>query len=586
MKREDFVGQNLYICRSGHQERKTVKVRRRLVIVSIVLCVVALFGLVGLQVYLLQIAFTQKEEAFRRTVTTALASIVVRLESGEAVATAFGEDTTGVRKNKAYVNVNLDTSNIPGEKGKTVEAASPFVVSGNRVLYSVSTPQQVTVKVFDLLGREDTMIVDTLKRVGEHIPLLDSTKYGKGQFVYSYATDSTTMMVRVVNGLPGSMVTSGPTGLRKLNMVRGVFDRMLLREHQPIERRLNPALLDSAVAVGLKEAGLTLPYAYAVSGESADSLRFVSAREYQPDLKSSPFRMRLFPGDMFAPQNQLVLFFPHRAAFLLTEVAPLFGLTVLFVLVILFFFVVAVRTIFRQKRFAGLMTDFMNNMTHEFKTPISTIQLAGEAIARPDVLTDRKKVLRYNDVILDENARMRRQVEKILQMAVLEEGDFELNLVPLDMHDVIRKAVDNIILQVEAKKGTIDCHLDASACTVSGDPVHASNIIHNLLDNANKYSPDAPHITVTTTDDGGELLIRISDRGIGMKADDVKRVFEKYYRVSSGNVHDVKGFGLGLSYVKLMVTALKGTIGIRSVPGNGTDVDLRFPLHPVQPGTM
>lgn len=560
---------------------KAVKRKHIIIVASIVLSAFSLLGLFGLQVFLLQIAVEQKEEAFHRTVIAALASITARLESGEAVASVFTVDTTatGPRRNRTIVSVNVD-GKLEGGKHSTTGPAPPFTVSGNRVFYSESTPKQVTVKVFDVLGREDTVIIDTLTHAGEHVASLDSAKYSRGQYFYSYSTDSTSMVMRVVNGLPGGVVTSVGSGERKLQLVQGIFDRLVLKEHQPLEGRLNTLLLDSAIAVGLKDAGIALPYAYGVSVGRRDSLKFLNKPEYRRELVTSPFRMRLFPGEMFAPSNELIVFFPNRAVFLLGEMAPLLSLTLLFVLIIVFFFVFAIRTIFRQKRFVGLMADFINNMTHEFKTPISTIQLASEAMMRPDVLGDRKKVLRYNGVIQDENARMRRQVEKILQMAVLEEGDYELNLVPLDLHDLVRKAVENIILQVEARQGTIECRLGAQRSVITGDPVHVTNIVHNLLDNANKYSHGAPRIEIITRNEGDRLIVQIKDAGIGMKEEDVKKVFDKYYRVSSGNLHDVKGFGLGLSYVKLMVTALQGTVGITSEYGKGTTVQMDFPLRP------
>jgi two-component system phosphate regulon sensor histidine kinase PhoR len=264
--------------------------------------------------------------------------------------------------------------------------------------------------------------------------------------------------------------------------------------------------------------------------------------------------------------------------FLLRSMSPLLGATVLFMAGIVFAFSYSLRTIFKQKNISDALIEFINNMTHEFKTPISTIALASEAIARPDILQNGDKVLRYNEIIHDENARMKQQAEKILQMAVLEEGDYELHLVPLDAHEVIRKAVESIALQVERKGGQISCRLDAKASIVNADAVHMANIIHNLLDNANKYSPGEPRIEISTANTDGLLRIQVQDNGIGMNEDDARRAFDKYFRVATGNQHDVKGFGLGLSYVKLMVEAHKGSIRLKSAPGAGTTVELYFPV--------
>jgi two-component system phosphate regulon sensor histidine kinase PhoR len=244
---------------------------------------------------------------------------------------------------------------------------------------------------------------------------------------------------------------------------------------------------------------------------------------------------------------------------------------------IIFCFGYTIRTILRQKEFAVRLTDFINTMTHEFKTPISTIALANEAMIRPEVVRSNTKLRRYNKVIGDENRRMRNQVEKILQMATLEEGEHEFNKVRLDLHEIIQNAVDNIEVQIEARKGNVKVVLNAQQSIVQGDAVHIENVIYNLLDNANKYSANKPNISVSTLNVGGSLVVVVADRGLGIAREHIDKVFDKYYRVPTGNLHDVKGFGLGLSYVKLILEAHGGRVAIKSEPGKGTMVELRFP---------
>jgi two-component system phosphate regulon sensor histidine kinase PhoR len=288
--------------------------------------------------------------------------------------------------------------------------------------------------------------------------------------------------------------------------------------------------------------------------------------------------VRLFPADIFSPPHDLVLYFPTRSAFLLQQIGLQLAATIVFMLIIVVSFVYTLRTIVEQKRIAHLMTDFINNMTHEFKTPLSTVALAVEAILRPDVIARREKIRRYSGIIMDENGRMRKQVDKILQMAVLERGEYELHMTLLDAHVILNSAIEGIALQVEQRKGTVTCSFEARSSVVHADPLHLTNVINNLLDNANKYSPDAPRILVSTQNVDGKLVIRITDNGIGIQAEDVPKVFDKYYRVPTGNVHNVKGFGLGLSYVKLLVTAMGGEVGITSRYGEGTTAEVRMPL--------
>jgi len=289
------------------------------------------------------------------------------------------------------------------------------------------------------------------------------------------------------------------------------------------------------------------------------------------------FRTRLFPSDRLSARSELAVFFPERSVYLWKQMSMLVLTNLLFIAVIVAVFTYTVRVMLSQKRFAVRIVDFINNMTHEFKTPISTVALACEAIMRPDVIQQPERIGKYGRMILDENQRMRNQVEKILQMAVIEEGDYELKLSEVDLHQIIRKAIDGISLQIENRKGKLVGNLNASNAMISGDNLHLTNIINNLLDNAIKYSPDAPEIEVSTANATSELVITISDKGMGISEADQKLIFEKYYRVHSGNVHNVKGFGLGLSYVKMMVGAQHGTIRLESSPGAGTKIELRFP---------
>jgi two-component system phosphate regulon sensor histidine kinase PhoR len=236
--------------------------------------------------------------------------------------------------------------------------------------------------------------------------------------------------------------------------------------------------------------------------------------------------------------------------------------------------------LFRQQRTAGLMVDFINNMTHEFKTPISTVALASEAIGRPDVEVRKGKIRQYNRMIAEESTRMRGQVERILQMAQLEEGEVELKFADLDLHELLRNVADTFRLQVEAREGGIQLNLRAVQHVVRGDGARLLDVFRNLLDNANKYSPARPRITIATRNADDTVSCSVKDCGIGIAPEHQKRVFDKYYRIPTGNLHDVKGFGIGLSYVRLLVAAHGGEITLGSEPGKGTEVIVTFPIAP------
>lgn len=224
-----------------------------------------------------------------------------------------------------------------------------------------------------------------------------------------------------------------------------------------------------------------------------------------------------------------------------------------------------------------MKTDFINNMTHEFKTPIATISLAADSIQSPMISGNKDKVNRFAGIIKQENKRMLEQVEKVLQMAKFDRENLNLKLTKVDIHAVIKLAVSNISLQVAQKAGTVESILKADKYIIEADENHISNIIHNLLDNANKYTPNKPNIKVYTIDRAESLEIVVEDNGIGLSKEARKHVFEKFYRVHTGNLHDVKGFGLGLSYVKALVTAHSGTVNVKSELGKGSNFILNFP---------
>lgn len=227
-----------------------------------------------------------------------------------------------------------------------------------------------------------------------------------------------------------------------------------------------------------------------------------------------------------------------------------------------------------------MKTDFINNMTHEFKTPIATISLASDSILSPSILENQDKIKRFIGIIKQENRRMLGQVEKVLQMAQIEKEDINLKIAPFNLHDVIQDAIVNAELKVQAKGGQILTKLDATHPVIHGDANHIANIINNLLDNAEKYTPETPQITIQTQNVKRGIEFSITDNGIGMSKDSQKLIFERFYRVHTGNIHDVKGFGLGLSYVKAMTEAHGGKVSVQSEVGKGSTFTVFLPEIP------
>jgi two-component system phosphate regulon sensor histidine kinase PhoR len=294
---------------------------------------------------------------------------------------------------------------------------------------------------------------------------------------------------------------------------------------------------------------------------------------------TSDFSARLFPNDLRGGENYLALFFPDQNRYLLQSVGLPLASSVLLALLIIFLFGYVIYAIIRQKKVSEIKNDFINNMTHEFKTPISTVALACEALQDQEIQKNRSFVNKYIQVIRDENKRLGHQVEKVLQMATLDKKEFKLKYEEVNIHQIIEKALGNIELQISQREGAITKRLIASNHIIVSDELHLTNVIYNLLDNANKYSFDKPEISIQTEDHHQGVLIRISDKGIGMTSIEIDKIFEKFYRVPTGNLHDVKGFGLGLTYVKTIITSLGGHIKVKSEPGNGSTFEIILPLN-------
>lgn len=428
----------------------------------------------------------------------------------------------------------------------------------------------------------DNHIRNALKNVSKKIE--DAEDFQVNQFANGYSIqqierDSNSVVFRSTTVINNSPIL--PEDRYKALQVKQMQFAIL-----PIEERLNLPLLDKSLKQEFAERGIDIFYNYGVFSNSANSFiaynnHFVFPQENQvsfASLKNSPYQVNLFPTDINSP-GILAINFPTRDRYIWAGLWNILVLSLLFIAIILGCFAYTITVIFRQKKLSEMKTDFINNMTHEFKTPIATISLAADSITNAAIINNPDKVKRFADIIRQENKRMNGQVEKVLQMALIERDTMKLNFTSIDVHEVITQALSNISLQVEKKDGTVTARFNADRPIIEGDLNHVSNIVNNLLDNANKYSPEKPDITVSTRNMSNGVEITITDKGIGMTKEAKKKIFEKFYRVHTGNLHDVKGFGLGLAYVKAMVTAHKGSVDVKSELGKGSSFIIFLPFH-------
>ncbi len=292
--------------------------------------------------------------------------------------------------------------------------------------------------------------------------------------------------------------------------------------------------------------------------------------EFPDELLNKGFHFPLFPSDITSNPDYLMLYFPKEKQFLISQLWITLSISIFFVIIIILTFTYTIYTILKQKKISEMKNDFINNMTHEIKTPISTISLACEALRDKDIIKSENLYDNYISVINEENRRLGSMTERILQSAKLEKGEIILRKEELNIEEIILEAINNIKLQVDKKGGNIITDFKAKSKTIFADKVHITNVIFNLLDNAIKYSPVNPQIEITTENSFSGLLISVKDNGTGISKANQKKIFDKLYRVPTGNIHNVKGFGLGLSYVKAIVEQHNGKISLESELNKGT----------------
>lgn len=361
----------------------------------------------------------------------------------------------------------------------------------------------------------------------------------------------------------------------KVNLMKDVFKDFIIGKRS-IYERLGHVMLDTLLKKEFAENGINLPFEYSVKDNG--NMVFASFNKQESFSNSKNFKVKLFPNDTFQQDQILQVYFPEKENYILRNLWSIFGSSFLLIAFVGGIFYYSVNTLLTQKKLSNIKNDFINNMTHELKTPVSTIALALEVIKDKDIKKSPEKTERYLNIITEENKRLGTQIEKVLQIAKLEKGDLNLNFEPIDINEVLDQVVKNQSVQMEQFGVKLNLNLNAEETIVSADHVHLTNIIFNLMDNAIKYSKDQPEISIATSNTDQELSIRISDKGIGIPKDQLSKIFEKFYRVPKGDLHDVKGFGLGLSYVKNMVEMHKGTISVNSKIDEGTDFTVTLPL--------
>ena len=522
----------------------------------------ALLGLIGLQSYWIKLSIDANEEELRHDTHDALVSVSEQLEKLEAIYVAnkvLSSKVDVIDEEFTFNTDSLGTSRW--QESKTIKTrqqlTNPFL-SQDGFVYEVEEKSTIhksgiarKVKLIDIQSENLSHIYDDIKIK----PQLDTSSwFGR------------------INKSLAQKVS------KKSEMVATVLDALVKgNESKHITERINKHLLDSLLKHEMLLRGIDIPYLFGVHNDQSGIFELSNAPEKKAKILKSRFHVKLFPSDVLSNHHSIYVTFPNEDTFVVRQIWGTLTASIGFILLIIACFLVAVMTIFRQKKLSQATKDFISNMTHELKTPIATVSLTTEALLDPDIQKMSTLTNRYLNVIKEENNRLAIQVDRVLQIAQLDKKDFKLKISEFDIHQVIKKVTKNIEIQIKTKDGKLTTNLEAENSIIQADQVHITNIIFNLLDNANKYSPKIPDIKIHTISSEKSIKIAIIDKGKGMNKENVKKIFDKFYRVPTGNLHDVKGFGLGLSYVQTMVEAHKGTIEVRSELGTGTTFTVTLP---------
>lgn len=343
----------------------------------------------------------------------------------------------------------------------------------------------------------------------------------------------------------------------------------------PIQDRVTVPQLQKLLQEELKANGINTPFEFNVySNGLATKIKSENFRYNKYETYSVP----IFIDNEGNNKYQLLTTFPQKARFIFREIVGITLLSIIFTLIIIIAYTNALSQLFRQRQISEIKTDFINNMTHEFKTPIATINLALDAIKNPKVIENQDMVRKYLQMIRDENKRMHAQVENVLRISKLEKKELEINKEPNDVHELLEEAVEHVSLILDDREGKINTHFNAKRTSALLNDVHFTNVFVNILDNAIKYSPNHPVIDIYTENINEFILIKIKDQGAGMSKAAQKRIFEKFYREHTGDIHNVKGHGLGLAYVKRIVEDHNGQISVESEKGKGSTFTIKLPL--------
>jgi len=517
----------------------------------VVLMSLSLIGIILVQVYWFDTSFKNNDEQFRFHVTQVIGNVAIKLQKEEAFSFI-----------DKYKKIKDSIGKEP-EKSDFLEFG--YYQRDSRTNETIIYSNNIISEDFNISSSFFEKKTDSIKKLKNFSSKRVTEVYNNGNI------DNSGVQHKV---LPDVKIKKSG----KLDILENAQFEIFFKDiaaAKPIGDRVSKEKLQKFLEIELKEYGVETPFEFGIYSNGLATK--IKSEQFRFD-KNATYGIPIFTDNEGTNKYQLLVSFPHKEKFLFSDLLGITVLSIIFTFIIIIAYTSALNQLIRQRQISEIKTDFINNMTHEFKTPIATINLALDAIKNPKVIDDKEKVNRYLQMIRDENKRMHAQVENVLRISKLEKKELEISKETNNINDVIDEAIEHVNLIIEDRQGTITTHLEAKRTTVLLNDVHFTNVLVNVLDNAIKYSPEAPVIDVYTENVKDFVIIKIKDQGAGMSKVAQKRIFEKFYREHTGDLHNVKGHGLGLAYVKRIVEDHNGQIFVETEKGKGSTFIIKLPL--------
>ena len=527
---------------------------------------ISLVGIIIVQILWIKNAIEIREAQFDQSVSAALTAVVTQLDKDKNI-NIISQNYWNSEESIDQHYIRMTDSSITHN----------LVWTSDESIFNIDEKSEGAIIINS--EKDDFIRIEELNNEGvriKTIKVLDSLKDKISEekyLVMSQFEDSVNVIIR-----------SKFSNVSKKNLeLEDVIEEMVVEIESLADDdhfKLKELDIKNRILENLSDFGISIPFEYGVYNPTSDSLLLASSDQVLKKDVEASYKTRLYPNNILKKPDLLFLNFPGKRTYLFRSLALLLWGSAFFTLVILFTFYITIRIILNQKRLSEIKTDFINNMTHEFKTPIATISLAVDSINNKKIIGEPEKVRYFTGIINEENKRMNSKVENVLQMSLIDKKEFDFHFETIAIHETIQQVANSYELQLKNKQGELLLKLKSEKHQIETDKTHFTNVLSNLIDNAIKYSKK-PVIRITTESKNDELRFSISDNGIGMSKAEQEKIFDKFYRVSKGDIHNIKGFGLGLSYVKAVILAWGGKINVKSTINQGSEFEIKLPLKPV-----